>query len=103
MVGIGLLRRYMYISLESQNYEPGKDAKPWITFINFNCYLSVHVDNYKIIIPTKCTRSLLLKSKDITLCNFVLYFCPYMFQPALVIFRGLNASAWLKLLLITIY
>jgi hypothetical protein len=34
---------------------------------------------------------------------FVLYFCPYMFQPAWVIFRGLNASAWLKLLLITIY
>jgi hypothetical protein len=34
---------------------------------------------------------------------FALYFCPYMFQPAWVIFRGLNASAWLKLLLITIY
>jgi hypothetical protein len=26
-----------------------------------------------------------------------------MFQPAWVIFRGLSASAWLKLLLITIY
>jgi hypothetical protein len=34
---------------------------------------------------------------------FVLYFCTYMFQPAWVIFRGLNASVWLKLLLITIY
>jgi hypothetical protein len=34
---------------------------------------------------------------------FVLYFCPYMFQPAWVTFRGLNASAWLNLLLITIY
>jgi hypothetical protein len=33
----------------------------------------------------------------------VLYFCPNMFQPAWVIFRGLKASAWLKLLLITIY
>jgi hypothetical protein len=51
----------------------------------------------------KCTRFLLLKSQDITICNFVLYFCPYMFQPAWVIFRALNASAWLKLLLITIY
>jgi hypothetical protein len=34
---------------------------------------------------------------------FVLYFCPYIFQPAWVIFRGLNASAWLNLLLIKIY
>jgi hypothetical protein len=59
--------------------------------------------SYTIIIPTKCTRFLLLKSQDITICNFVLYICPYMFQPACVIFRGLNASAWLKLLLITIY
>jgi hypothetical protein len=70
---------------------------------NFNCFLSVHVDNYTIIIPTKCTRFLLLKSQDITICNFALYFCPYMFQPTWIIFRGLNASAWLMLLLITIY
>jgi hypothetical protein len=55
--------------------------------------------NYTIIIPTKCTSFLLLKSQDITVRNFVLYFCPYMFQPAWVIFRGLNGSAWLKLLL----
>jgi hypothetical protein len=46
--------------------------------IFFNCCLSVHVDNYTIIIPTKCTRNLLLKSQDITICNFVLYFCPYV-------------------------
>jgi hypothetical protein len=59
--------------------------------------------HYTIIIPTKCTRLSLLKSQDITICNFVLYFCPYMFQPTWVIFRGLNASVWLKLLLITIY
>jgi hypothetical protein len=58
---------------------------------------------YTIIIPTKCTRFLLLKSQDITICNFVLYFCSYVFQPAWVIFRGLNASAWLKLLLITTF
>jgi hypothetical protein len=45
----------------------------------------------------------IIKSQGITIRNFVLYFCPYMFQPAWVIFRGLNASAWLKLLLITIY
>jgi hypothetical protein len=30
--------------------------------------------SYTIIIPTKCTRFLLLKSQDITICNFVLYF-----------------------------
>jgi uncharacterized membrane protein (DUF106 family) len=59
---------------------------------------------YTIIIPTKCTRFLLLKAQDITVfAFFVLYFCPYVFQPAWVIFRVLNASAWLKLLLITIY
>jgi hypothetical protein len=76
---------------------------PQLILIVFNCCLSVHVDNYTIIIPTKCTRFLLLKSQDITVCNFVVYFWPYMFQPAWVIFRGLNVSAWLKLLLITIY
>jgi hypothetical protein len=43
---------------------------------NFNCCLSVHVDNYTIITPTKCTRFLLLKSQDITICNFVLHFLP---------------------------
>jgi hypothetical protein len=57
----------------------------------------IYIDNYTIIIRTKCTWSLLLKSQDITICNFVLYFCPYIFQPAWVIFRGLNTSAWLKL------
>jgi hypothetical protein len=46
---------------------------------------------------------LLLKSQNITICNFVLCFCPYMFQSAWIIFRGLKASAWLTLLLITIY
>jgi hypothetical protein len=54
------------------------------------------------ITPTKCTL-LSLKAPDITICSFCLIFCPYMFQLAWVIFRGLNASAWLKLLLITIY
>jgi hypothetical protein len=66
-------------------------------------FLAKNQKGYTIIIPTKRTRFLLLKSQDITICNFVLYFYPYMFQPAWVIFRGLNASAWLKLLLITIY
>jgi hypothetical protein len=58
--------------------------------------------NYTIITPKKCTL-LLLKAPDITIGSLCLIFCPYMFQPAWVIFRGLNASAWLKLLLITIY
>jgi hypothetical protein len=54
-----------------------------------NCCLSVHVDNYTIIIPTKCTRFLLLKAQDITICTFCLcILSPYMFQPAWVIFRG---------------
>jgi hypothetical protein len=37
----------------------------------FNCCLSMHVDNYTIIIPTKCTRCLLLKAQDITICTFL--------------------------------
>jgi hypothetical protein len=72
------------------------------SLLNFNCCPSVHVDNHTIITPTKCTL-LLLKAQDITICTLCLLFCPNMFQPAWVIFRGLNASAWLKLLLITIY
>jgi hypothetical protein len=56
---------------------------------NFNCCLSVHVDNYTIIVPTKCTSFLLLKAQNITFCNFCLcILSPYMFQPAWVIFRG---------------
>jgi hypothetical protein len=41
----------------------------------FNCCLSVHVDNYTIIIPTKCTL-LLLKAPDITICTFLSYILP---------------------------
>jgi hypothetical protein len=36
---------------------------------NFNCCLSVHVDNYTITVPTKCTS--LLKAQDITICTFL--------------------------------
>jgi hypothetical protein len=62
---------------------------------HFNCCPSVHVDNYTIIIPTKCTSFLLLKAQDITILYFfcLCIFSPYMFQPAWVIFRGRNASA----------
>jgi hypothetical protein len=67
-------------------------------FGNFVILLS----NHTIITPTKCTL-LLLKAQDITICTLCLIFWPYMFQPAWVIFRVLNASAWLKLLLITLY
>jgi hypothetical protein len=35
----------------------------------FNCCLSVHVGNYTIIVPTKCTS--LLKAQDITICAFL--------------------------------
>jgi hypothetical protein len=31
----------------------------------------VLVDNYTIFIPTKCTRFLLLKAQDITICTFL--------------------------------
>jgi hypothetical protein len=43
--------------------------------------LSLDFDNYTIITPAKCTRFLLLKSQDITICNFVLYFAPTCFNP----------------------
>jgi hypothetical protein len=49
---------------------------------NFNCCLSVHVDNYTIIIPTKCTSFLLLKAQDITICSFFFVFlAPTCFNP----------------------
>jgi hypothetical protein len=70
---------------------------------NFNFCFFVHVDNYAIIIPTKCTSFLLLKAQDITICTFCLcILSPYMFKPAWLIFRGRNVSAWLKLLMIKI-
>jgi hypothetical protein len=49
---------------------------------NFNCCLSLHVDNYTIIIPTKCTRFLLLKAQDITFSTFLsCIFAPTCFNP----------------------
>jgi hypothetical protein len=64
------------------------------SFVFFNCCLSVYVDNYTIIVPTKCTSFLLLKAQNFTICTFCLcILSPYMFQPAWVIFRGRNASA----------
>jgi hypothetical protein len=59
-------------------------------------------ETHTIITPTKCTLPL-LKAPDITICTLCLILCSYMFQPAWVICRGLNDSAWLNLLLITIY
>jgi hypothetical protein len=54
----------------------------------FNCCLSVHIDNYTIIIPTKCTRCLLLKAQDITICTFLSgIFAPTCFNP-----RGLSSG-----------
>jgi hypothetical protein len=47
---------------------------------SFNCCLSVHVDNYTIIVPTKCTS--LLKAQDITICTFVFVsLAPTCFSP----------------------
>jgi hypothetical protein len=42
----------------------------WNMSPNFNCCLSGHVDNYRIIVPTKCTS--LLKAQDITICTLCL-------------------------------
>jgi hypothetical protein len=53
-----------------------------ILFVFFYCCLSVHVDNYTIIIPTKCTSFLLLKAQDITICTLVFVFlAPTCFNP----------------------
>jgi hypothetical protein len=46
----------------------GRDVMKFVSQ-NFNCCLSVHVDNYTIIVPTKCTS--LLKAQDITICTFL--------------------------------
>jgi hypothetical protein len=50
---------------------PSREINPMFLSLscNFNCCLSVHVDNYKIIVPTKCTS--LLKTQDITICTFL--------------------------------
>jgi hypothetical protein len=66
--------------------------QPFYSPHNFNCCLSVHIDNYTIIVPTKYTS--LLKAQDITICTFSLcILSPYMFRPTWAIFRGRNASA----------
>jgi hypothetical protein len=69
-------------SYSDTHYQRDMDTviKLWHTLF-FNCCLSVHVDNYTIIIPTKCTRFLLLKSQDITICNFACIFVPTCFNP----------------------
>jgi hypothetical protein len=51
----GIAEQLDYCDCQHQNY-------------NFKCCLSVHVDNYTIIVPTKCTS--LLKAQDITICTF---------------------------------
>jgi hypothetical protein len=56
--------------------------QPVSKYWDFNCCLSVHVDNYTIIIPTKCARFLLLKAQDITICPFLsCIFAPTCFNP----------------------
>jgi hypothetical protein len=44
-------------------------AHKTVNYSLFNRCLSVHVDNYTIIVPTKCTS--LLKAQDITICTFL--------------------------------
>jgi hypothetical protein len=83
---------YMDVETKWKNYHI-------ILIVVFPCMLTI----IQLLLQQNAHVFLLLKSQDITICNFVLYFCPYTFQSAWVIFRGLNASAWLKLLLITIY
>jgi hypothetical protein len=67
----GSLYLYLYCSYRSKQHH---------SF--FNCCLSVHVDNYTIINPTECTRCLLLKARDITICTFLsCIFAPTCFNP----------------------
>jgi hypothetical protein len=63
------LRRYLYPYrlMVSEKYGNVKNCTDCINF--FNCCLSVHVDNYTIIVPAKCTS--LLKAQDITICTFL--------------------------------
>jgi hypothetical protein len=90
------------VSIRVLPFTPVSIAPPLLhTHSSLNRRYTNFAYTHTIITPTKCTL-LLLKAPDVTICTFCLIFCPYMFQPAWVIFRGLNASAWLKLLLITI-
>jgi hypothetical protein len=73
------------------------------TLLCFNCCLSVYVDNYTIIIPTKCTRFLLLKSQDITISTFFLVFLPLPVSTRVGHLQGAQRQCLAKLLLIKIY
>jgi hypothetical protein len=73
--------RYVYPSSSSKPISTNCPHGRQVTLLqtstqNFNCCLSVHVDNYTIIIPTKCTSFLLLKAQDVTICTFCLVFLP---------------------------
>jgi hypothetical protein len=84
----------MYRRAGKSSARPGWKQATATEDFDFNCCLSAHVDNYTIIVPTKCTSFLLLKAQNIEICAFCLcILTPYMFQPAWAIFRGRNASA----------
>jgi hypothetical protein len=88
--------RIFLLTMVDEKYQSNIRVIARLNFILafFNYCLSLHVDNYTIIVPTKCTSFLLLKAQNITICTICLcILSPYMFQPAWVIFRGRNASA----------
>jgi hypothetical protein len=62
---------FLRLSFRCVGFNNERNKFPSPQLVSFNCCLSLHVDNYAIIIPTKCTRFLLLKAQDITICTFL--------------------------------
>jgi hypothetical protein len=73
--------------------------KSTFLIVVFPCMLTI----IQLLFQQNALFFIVKSTRNYNLYFFVLYFCSYMFQPSWVIFRGLNANAWLKLLLITIY
>jgi hypothetical protein len=61
--------QYRPTSLRFKRFQICFTTNNELLFLFFNCCLSVRVDNYTIIFPTKCTS--LLKAQDITICTFL--------------------------------
>jgi uncharacterized membrane protein YqiK len=69
LIYIGLLKAVKLVRQQiSRQMEKIKSSRI-IVIDNFNCCLSVYVDNYTVIVPTKCTS--LLKAPYITICTFL--------------------------------
>jgi hypothetical protein len=70
------------------------------THSDFNCCLSVHVDNYTIIIPTKCSRFLIGKStRCYNLYFFCLVFLPLHFSTRVGHLQGVQCQCLAKVII----